>query len=124
MSNAPIAGLATGLAQVCTVANTDYPVAIPVDDDGSRAKGLIVWFEKSASDATVIAGRVAFGENATALTGITGSDTAMGYHPPQAVEYDTAIVGDFGDHNRLVTHVHLACATAGAVARGMWTWSV
>ena len=115
MANAPIVESTPGLYQELTTANTDYPVAIV-----PGAKSLILWFEASATDATVISGRVAFDKDDDVITGITGTDTVLGYHPPVPIEYSLAIVGTYDIGRRRATHLHLASSTAGAVVRGMW----
>lgn len=92
-----------GLAVTCTSANTDYPTAIP-----SGAKWVVIWFE-DASGSIINGGRVQINASATAIATLTGSDALMGYHPSQPGSYPI-LTGK--------THIHVACATAGAKARG------
>lgn len=111
---APLVEKTPGLYQVLTAANTDYPVVIP-----AGAKGLILWFETSASDPSLTGGKVAFAANATALTP-AANDSSMGYQSAQAYQYSLQVVGSFAVGRRLVTHVHLASQVAGVIARGQW----
>lgn len=103
----PRVGNAPGLAVSLPSANTDPGgIAVP-----SGATSVVLWFATSSTDPTPTSGRVAFGASATALAGITGTDTVLGYQAPLAYEY--AIPSD-------VTYLHVACALAGAVCRGQW----
>lgn len=100
---------ASGLYQALANANTD-PGGIAIPDG---AVSVVIFFETSTSDPTLIRGRVGFNASATAVSSITGTDTILGYQPPVPVEY--RIPAD-------ATHLHVACATAGAVCRGMWLY--
>jgi hypothetical protein len=97
--------------------NTDAPTAVP---DG--AKAVILWFETSSANSTVIRGRVAVDDDGDVVTGITGTDAKLGYHPPQAVEYDLnrRRVRSAGVWGNAPVYLHLASSTASAVVRGMW----
>ena len=108
-----------GIYQVCTTANTDYTIAIP-----ATARGCIIWFEGSTSDETVIKGRVGFDESNTLVTGITGTDTALGYHPPMPVEYriEARRANSTTMEWERDAYLHVASGTAGAVVRGMWLY--
>ena len=110
-----------GIYQVCTTANTDYAITVP---DG--AVGCILWFETSASDATIIRGRIGLDQADTAVTGITSTSTNLGYHPPMPVEYELG-TRRFNRDSRTVTrdhaYIHVASATAGSVVRGMWLYA-
>ena len=121
MDGLPFVDVTPGLYQVLTTADTDYPVAIPTDDDGTPARALVLWFTVSAADRTATWGRVAFDKDGTAISGLAETDTLLGNQPDVPVRYDLAVVGDFGaDLDRLPTHVHLSSPVAGVVARGMW----
>ncbi len=97
----------SGLYVALGAANTDPGgVAIP-----SGAKSLIVWFETSTSDVTMIRGRVGFNASVTAVGSITGTDALLAYSPATPVEYPVPSTA---------THVHVACSTASAVVRGGW----
>lgn len=102
----PRTGSTPGLYQVCTNANTDYPVAIP-----TNARALKLWFENSTADTTQVYGRVAFDASNTAIATLTGTDALMGYQDDAPAVY--VIPND-------ATYVHVANVTAGAVARGMF----
>lgn len=111
-----------GIYQVLTTANTDYVLNAPND-----ATGLVIWFETSASNSTLVTGRIGLSEDNTAITGITGSGVKLGYHPAQPVEYNIekskragAAVRTFTTPYTVERYIHLACPTALAVARGYW----
>lgn len=98
---------AGGLYLALTTANTDPGgQAIP-----TGAKALVVWFETSASDATMIRGRVGFNASAIAVAALTGTDVKLAYSPPMPVQYAVPSTA---------THVHLASSTLNAVVRGAW----
>jgi hypothetical protein len=107
-----------GIYQVCTTANTDYAIAIP-----DTALGCILWFETSATDSTMIRGRVGVDQANTAVTGITDTDTVLGYQPPQAVEYEFLGYSTGAEtHTNRDHFLHVASGTAGAVVRGMFLY--
>lgn len=108
-----------GLYQVLTNANTDYPVQVP-----GGAVGVILWFETSATDSTIIGGRIGIDQASDAVTGLTNTDANLGYQP--------AGVGQYAFHawqagaqtvNPADNWLHLACPTALAVVRGMWLFN-
>lgn len=109
-----------GIYQVCTTANTDYAIAVP-----TGAIGCVLWFETSASDSTIIGGRIGVDQANTAVTGITGTDTALGYHPPMPVEYDFEPNAYIEGRSRSGrdSYLHVASSTAGAVVRGSWLFA-
>lgn len=115
-----ITGRALGIYQVCTTANTDYRITVP-----TGATGCVLWFETSASSATMLGGRIGIDQTDTEVTGLTNTGTALGYHPAMPVEYDfetrgTQTVGDTTTNVGRDAYLHVACATALAVVRGMW----
>jgi hypothetical protein len=97
--------------------NTDAPTAVP-----AGAKAVILWFETSAADATVIRGRVGIDDDGDVIASITSTDAKLGYHPPQAVEYNLGRqqVKTGSTWGTAPMYLHLASATASAVVRGMW----
>jgi hypothetical protein len=105
-----------GIYQVCTNANTDYTITVP-----DTALGCILWFEDGAG--TLIGGRIGVDQATTAVTGITGTDTVLGYHPAMPVKYELLGYGQGGEtYTSRDNYLHVACATAGAVVRGMWLY--
>lgn len=102
----PKAGATPGLYQAVATANTDTAIPIP-----ENAKSVLLWFETSVSDATVVRGRVAFATSNTAIATLTGTDALMGYHPVGAVEYQFP---------KTITHLHVAVFTNNNVVRGAW----
>lgn len=109
-----------GLYAVCTAANTGYTIAIP-----ATATGCVLWFESGGS---LTGGRVGVDQASTAVTGITGTDTTLGYHPPMPVEYTfRPTTGSFVDKTWTETprdaFIHVASATAGTLVKGMWLYS-
>ena len=106
-----------GIYQVCTNANTDYAIAVP-----AGAVGCVLWFETSASDSTIIGGRIGIDQLATTVTGITGTDAVLGYHPAMPVEYDLSQAARQGIRQE-AAYLHVACKTAGAVAKGSWLFA-
>lgn len=119
MTNLPlIRDTVPGIYQVCTSANTDYVITVP-----DTALGCILWFETSASDATMLRGRIGIDQSNTAVTGITGTDTVLAYHPPQAVEYSFLGYSQGGEtYTNRDSYLHVASSTAGAVVRGAWLY--
>lgn len=109
-----------GIYQVCASANTDYVITVP-----DTALGCILWFETSAADSTTVRGRIGIDQASTAVTGITGTDTVLAYHPPMPVEYTFRgySQGDATYTNR-DNYLHVASSTAGAVVRGMWLYAL
>jgi hypothetical protein len=107
-----------GIYQVCTTANTDYAIAIP-----DTALGCVLWFETSATDSTMISGRIGIDQDSTLVTGLTGADTVLGYFPPMPVEYQFLGYSDGTEtHTYRDYYLHVASGTAGAVVRGMWLY--
>jgi hypothetical protein len=107
-----------GLSVSIPSANTGVAIPIP-----PGAVACLLWFRASASDPTMIEGRVGFDQSATLVTGITGTDTELGYHPPMPVVHripSARFSFDARGVVRDVTHIHVASATAGAVVRGTW----
>ncbi len=119
---APSAGRLPGIYQVLTTANTDYRIAIP-----KYAVGIIFWFETSASVTTRVPGRLAVEENDTEITPIVNTDNKLGYFPDTPVQLH---IGHSQKHNgdsapaTRTTHIHAACAVAGAVLRGTWLMEI
>jgi hypothetical protein len=119
MAIAPLVDNTPGLYQVITTANTDYPIAIP-----AGAKSVLIWFEQSATDSTMIGGRVGFDKDADPIPGITGTDTLLGYQPPLPVEYPLEVGSRVGGiFRQFVTHLHVTSRVAGSVVCGMWSTS-
>lgn len=108
-----------GLYAAIPSSNTD--VVLPIPD---TALGCILWFETSASNATMVRGRIGIDQSNTAVTGLTGTDTNLGYHPPMPVEY-TFLGYSSGDetYTNRDLYLHLASSTAGAVVRGQWLYA-
>lgn len=107
-----------GVYQVCTNANVDYPIVIP-----PRAVKLWLWFEASATDNTVVGGRVGFNQVGTPMAGLTGTDSILGYHPPLVVLYELPFERYDRETRMTVrseTHLHVACDKAGAILKGSW----
>lgn len=102
-----------GIYQAITDTTTTDHITVP-----AGAAGLVLWFETSASDATQIGGRVGFDQ---AATDVTVTNTNIGWHPAMPVEYDLAdeVVAGVRTNVR-DAYVHVACATAGAICKGMW----
>lgn len=118
MGTIPLLGEeAPGIYQVCTVANTDYRIEVPF-----RATGLVIWFETSAADDTMLGGRIAFGDTDDEVASIANTDTKLGYHPALPVEYELTTRGSYASL-RQDGFVHVACPTALAVARGYWLFN-
>lgn len=106
----PIAGNTLGLAQTCTVANTDYAVAVP-----DRAVSLVIWFVDG--DDAIIPGRLAISETDDAITVTAASHSHL---PPMPVEFDLhRYIGKDGSNP---LYIHVACSEAGAVAYGAWLY--
>lgn len=108
-----------GIYQTLTAANTDYILSAPIG-----AIGLVLWFQLSSTDTSFTVGRVGIDANAAQVSGLTGTDNVLGYQPPQAVEY-TLNVGAYSQvagRHETAAKIHLASATAGAIARGMWVF--
>lgn len=118
MLRTPLVDREAGLYRVMTAANTDYPVLIP-----AKATSVVLWFEASATDPTMIRGRVGFDKDGTPIPNLTGTDTLLGYQPPVPVDYGLGQYVAFGLNKHSVTHLHLASNVAGAVVRGMWLYS-
>ena len=99
------------------------PIAATITDP-TGAIGCVLWFETSASDSTIIGGRIGVDQANTAVTGITGTDTALGYHPPMPVEYTFASYADSGRAVRYRDdYLHVASKTAGAVVKGSFLFA-
>lgn len=97
----------SGLYLALGVANTD-PGGVTIPTGASR---VVLWFEASTSDPTMVGGRVGFNASAAAVSSITNTDALLAYHPALPVEYH--IPSD-------ATRIHLASPTANAVVRGAW----
>lgn len=109
-----------GIYQVCASANTDYVITVP-----EGALGCVLWFETSASDGTIIGGRIGVDQANTAVTGVTGTDNLLGYHPPMPVEYSfRGTAGPYDTTNRFDRFVHVACKVAGSVVKGSWMFAI
>lgn len=109
----PWAGPNPGLYAVLTTANTDVVVTVP-----AGAEGVVLWFETSESNPSVIGGRVALSPSNTVITPIVNTDAELGYHPPMPVEY--AFPERRGLAGSTALYLHLANATELAVVRGYW----
>lgn len=100
--------IGSGLSQAITNQTDTDPVDAP-----AGARGVMIWFVDANGD--FVEGRVGFSsDQSVAIESITA--TSLAYHPPMPVYYDL---------NRYVSnarahplYIHLACDTAGAVAKG------
>ena len=115
----PYASKSPGIYQVCTTANEDYAIAVP---DG--ATGCVLWFETSASNDTIIGGRVAVDDVSTKIASVTATDAKMGYAPAMPIEYAVAKRANVSTGTLAYDplYLHVANATALAVAKGFWTF--
>jgi len=106
-----------GLYQALVNANTDYVVAVP-----AGATGVILWFEDV--NAVMVRGRIGIDQANTAVSGLTGTDGVLGYHPPVPVEYTLRTRQDQGRTvNAGDRYLHLASGTAGTIVRGSWLFA-
>lgn len=110
-------GNTPGIYTVCTAANTKY--AIPIPDS---ATACIIAFVRSASDDTLVWGRVRIAETDGALT---PDNTNMGHHPPMPIEFDSddgtgSTVNKVWTLTKKDKFIQIAAGTAGVVCKGMW----
>ena len=119
----PLSGSAdVGISQEITNANSDaYILTVP-----PGATGMVIWFQLSEDDETIIGGRMVISEINAEITPITNTSTNMGNHPPTFVEHRFR-TRQYGGRtvNGSDRYVHLAVtkeAHAGAVVKGYWTF--
>lgn len=97
----------TGLYQTITNTTDSDVIAAP-----AGARGFTVWFVDT--DGNFVEGRVAVLDSDTPLTGVDNHD--MGWHGPMPYYYDlNRYPGTLRTDD---VYIHLACDTAGAVAKG------
>ena len=115
MPTLPYANRTPGLHQAITTTTASDAIAVP-----ERATGVVLYF--TDADGAVIEGRVAF---STDDTPITVDDTNMGWHPAMPIQSDQkdsyTIVNKTAVRTAL--YLHVACATASAVAKGFWLFA-
>ena len=100
------AGRALGVYASLTTAHTDTAIAIP---DG--AVGVTLTFY---ADGVITEGRIAWRDAATAITGLTGTDTAMGYHVAGSA---------YRGIPASATHLHVASLAADVIVKGEWDFA-
>lgn len=105
-----------GIYQAITDTTSSDAIAVP-----DTALGCVLWFEDGTG--TVIGGRVGVDQAATEVTGLTGTDTNLGYQPAQAVEYTFLGYAQGGEtYTTRDNYLHVGSETAGAIVRGMWLY--
>lgn len=112
MADLPYAARTPGFSQAITDTTTSDAIAVP-----EGATEVVLYFEDGAGG--LIEGRVAF---STDGDGITVTDTNMMWHPPIPIQSGQqaryTVVSGTKTHTQL--YLHVACATAGAIAKGGW----
>ena len=106
-----------GIEQVLASANTDYVLPVP-----AGATGVGIAFCASTADDMLVWGRVGINQSGTTRDSVTA--TNLGQMFPTFMEIPLRTRQDRGRTIRPEdNHIHLACATAGAVVRGYWLFA-